>query len=133
VGQLISQMLSEQLIPFAALDANSARVAEGKKKDFPVFFGDAGERACMRVCVCLCVRAWERELRELRERERERGVDGRVALGFAVCVQGFGVCVCVSPGRPLIYTGAPLPDVQHSSTTPMTWRVCVCVCVCVCV
>ncbi|PNH03790.1 K(+) efflux antiporter 2, chloroplastic [Tetrabaena socialis] len=43
VGQIIAQMLSEQLIPFVALDVSSARVAVGKKKDVPVFFGDAAD------------------------------------------------------------------------------------------
>jgi hypothetical protein len=45
VGQIIAQLLSEQLIPFVALDVSSARVAVGKKKDVPVYFGDAGERS----------------------------------------------------------------------------------------
>ncbi|KAG2452077.1 hypothetical protein HYH02_003113 [Chlamydomonas schloesseri] len=47
VGQIIAQMLSEQLIPFVALDVSSARVAVGKKKDVPVFFGDAGSASVM--------------------------------------------------------------------------------------
>lgn len=42
MGQIIAQMLSEQLIPFVALDVSSARVSVGKKKDVPVYFGDAG-------------------------------------------------------------------------------------------
>ncbi len=42
MGQIIAQLLSEQLIPFVALDVSSARVAVGKKKDVPVYFGDAG-------------------------------------------------------------------------------------------
>ncbi|KAG2422408.1 hypothetical protein HXX76_016053 [Chlamydomonas incerta] len=47
VGQIIAQMLSEQLIPFVALDVSSARVSVGKKKDVPVFFGDAGSASVM--------------------------------------------------------------------------------------
>ncbi|GIL80514.1 hypothetical protein Vretifemale_9703, partial [Volvox reticuliferus] len=47
VGQIIAQMLSEQLIPFVALDVSSARVAVGKKKDVPVYFGDAGSYSVM--------------------------------------------------------------------------------------
>lgn len=43
MGQLIAQMLSEQLIPFVALDVNNDAVANGRKKDYPVYFGDAGE------------------------------------------------------------------------------------------
>ncbi|XP_027334038.1 K(+) efflux antiporter 2, chloroplastic-like isoform X2 [Abrus precatorius] len=44
VGQIIAQLLSEQLIPFVALDVRSDRVAIGRSLDLPVYFGDAGSR-----------------------------------------------------------------------------------------
>ncbi|TKY63884.1 K(+) efflux antiporter 2 [Spatholobus suberectus] len=44
VGQIIAQLLSEQLIPFVALDVRSDRVAIGRSLDLPVYFGDAGNR-----------------------------------------------------------------------------------------
>jgi monovalent cation:proton antiporter-2 (CPA2) family protein len=44
VGQIISQLLSERLIPFVALDVRSERVSMGRALDLPVFFGDAGSR-----------------------------------------------------------------------------------------
>ena len=47
VGQLIAQMLSEELIPFVALDTSAARVQEGKANDLPVYFGDAGSPAVL--------------------------------------------------------------------------------------
>ena len=47
VGQLIAQMLSEELIPFVALDTSSTRVQEGKAQDLPVYFGDAGSPAVL--------------------------------------------------------------------------------------
>ncbi|GFR41614.1 hypothetical protein Agub_g2339 [Astrephomene gubernaculifera] len=47
VGQVIAQLLSEQMIPFVALDVSSARVSVGKKKDVPVYFGDAGSQSVM--------------------------------------------------------------------------------------
>ena len=47
VGQLIAQMLSEQLIPFVALDVRSERVAQGRSGDLPVYFGDAGSPAVL--------------------------------------------------------------------------------------
>ncbi|KAG2488128.1 hypothetical protein HYH03_013274 [Edaphochlamys debaryana] len=47
VGQIIAQMLSEQLIPFVAVDVSSVRVAVGKKKELPVYFGDAGSSSVM--------------------------------------------------------------------------------------
>ncbi|KAL8166971.1 hypothetical protein V2J09_008470 [Rumex salicifolius] len=42
VGQIISQLLSERLIPFVALDIRSDRVTIGRALDLPVYFGDAG-------------------------------------------------------------------------------------------
>jgi monovalent cation:proton antiporter-2 (CPA2) family protein len=47
VGQLIAQMLGEELIPFVALDLSAARVQEGKANDLPVYFGDAGSPAVL--------------------------------------------------------------------------------------
>eukprot|EP00877_Chromochloris_zofingiensis_P008397 jgi/Chrzof1/3810/Cz13g09190.t1_KEA1[v5.2] len=47
VGQIIAQMLSEQLIPFVALDVRSDRVQAGKALDLPVYFGDAGSPAVL--------------------------------------------------------------------------------------
>jgi len=47
VGQLIAQMLSEELIPFVALDVSAGRVQEGKANDLPVYFGDAGSPAVL--------------------------------------------------------------------------------------
>lgn len=47
VGRLIAQMLSEQLIPFVALDSSIGRVQEGKALDLPVYFGDAGSAAVL--------------------------------------------------------------------------------------
>ncbi|XP_002987899.2 K(+) efflux antiporter 2, chloroplastic [Selaginella moellendorffii] len=44
VGQIISQMLSERLIPFVALDVRSERVSMGRALDLPVYFGDAGSK-----------------------------------------------------------------------------------------
>eukprot|EP00955_Chlamydomonas_euryale_P059786 357496-Chlamydomonas_euryale.AAC.2 len=41
-GQLVAQLLSENLIPFVALDASMDKIAEGKVHDLPVYFGDAG-------------------------------------------------------------------------------------------
>ncbi len=47
VGQLIAQMLSEELIPFVALDTSAGRVQDGKSSDLPVYFGDAGSPAVL--------------------------------------------------------------------------------------
>jgi voltage-gated potassium channel Kch len=47
VGQLIAQMLSEELIPFVALDVSASRVQDGKSLDLPVYFGDAGSPAVL--------------------------------------------------------------------------------------
>ncbi|GAX83065.1 hypothetical protein CEUSTIGMA_g10491.t1 [Chlamydomonas eustigma] len=41
-GQLIAQLLSENLIPFVAVDSSSDQVYKGKAQDLPVYFGDAG-------------------------------------------------------------------------------------------
>lgn len=46
-GQLIGQLLSENLIPFVALDVSNERVAAGKAQDLPVYFGDAGSPAVL--------------------------------------------------------------------------------------
>jgi len=47
VGQFIAQMLSEELIPFVALDTSAGRVQDGKGSDLPVYFGDAGSPAVL--------------------------------------------------------------------------------------
>ncbi|CAL5382968.1 unnamed protein product [Camellia sinensis] len=44
VGQIITQLLSERLIPFVALDVRSDQVAVSRALDLPVYFGDAGSR-----------------------------------------------------------------------------------------
>jgi monovalent cation:proton antiporter-2 (CPA2) family protein len=46
-GQLIATLLSEQLIPFVALDMRSDRVTAGRDDELPVFFGDAGSPAVL--------------------------------------------------------------------------------------
>jgi len=46
-GQLIGQLLSENLIPFVALDVSNERVAAGKAQDLPIYFGDAGSPAVL--------------------------------------------------------------------------------------
>lgn len=46
-GQLLAQILSENLIPFVALDVSTERVAAGKAHDLPVYFGDAGSPAVL--------------------------------------------------------------------------------------
>jgi voltage-gated potassium channel Kch len=47
VGKIIAQTLSEELIPFVALDMSAARVQEGKELDLPVYFGDSGSPAVL--------------------------------------------------------------------------------------
>jgi hypothetical protein len=42
VGQMVSQLLSERLIQFVALDVRSDRVQAGRAMNLPVYFGDAG-------------------------------------------------------------------------------------------
>lgn len=42
VGKLIGGVLSEQNIPYIALDVRSERIGSGRKKGLPIFFGDAG-------------------------------------------------------------------------------------------
>jgi len=46
-GQLIAQLLSENLIPFVAIDVQTDRVATGRAQDLPVYFGDAGSPAVL--------------------------------------------------------------------------------------
>ncbi len=41
IGNIIARLLNDQMIPFVAIDMNMARVAAGRKSNFPVFFGDA--------------------------------------------------------------------------------------------
>jgi len=40
VGQMLGELLSGHLIPFVALDTDMRCVAEGRKKGWPVFYGD---------------------------------------------------------------------------------------------
>ena len=40
-GHIIARLLSEQMVPFVAIDMNMSRVSEGRKMGLPVFFGDA--------------------------------------------------------------------------------------------
>lgn len=47
MGQVLSELLSEQLIPFVAVDASSERVLEGKSSNLPVYFADAGSELVM--------------------------------------------------------------------------------------
>lgn len=47
VGQMIGQMLSEELIPFVAVDIDSNRVQAGRDRDLPIYFGDAGSPAVL--------------------------------------------------------------------------------------
>ncbi|CAL5382947.1 unnamed protein product [Camellia sinensis] len=44
VRQIITQLLSERLIPFVAFDVRSDQVAVSCALDLPVYFGDAGSR-----------------------------------------------------------------------------------------
>jgi Kef-type K+ transport system membrane component KefB/voltage-gated potassium channel Kch len=46
-GQLIAELLSENQIPFVAVDQNIECVSKGKAKDLPVYFGDAGSPAVL--------------------------------------------------------------------------------------
>lgn len=41
VGQMLAEFLTARLIPFVAIDTDMRRVAEGRGKGWPVFFGDA--------------------------------------------------------------------------------------------
>lgn len=41
VGQILSRLLSERLIPFVAIDSDMNRIAEGRSRNLPVFYGDA--------------------------------------------------------------------------------------------
>ncbi len=41
VGQMLGEILNSRLVPFVALDIDMHCVTEGRKKGFPVFFGDA--------------------------------------------------------------------------------------------
>lgn len=48
VGKILAKILSERLIPFIVLDTNMSRVAEGRAKGLPVFFGDVGRLEVLR-------------------------------------------------------------------------------------
>lgn len=39
-GQIVAQILSENMIPFVIVDLNMARVTQGRARGLPVFFGD---------------------------------------------------------------------------------------------
>lgn len=41
IGQIIGRLLSDQMVPYVAIDMSMARVSEGRKQGLPVFFGDA--------------------------------------------------------------------------------------------
>lgn len=41
------QILSENLIPFVAIDTGTDCVAAGKAQDLPVYYGDAGSPAVL--------------------------------------------------------------------------------------
>lgn len=41
VGQMLAEILDSRLIPFVALDVDMYRIAEGREKGWPVFYGDA--------------------------------------------------------------------------------------------
>ena len=44
VGQTVAKLLESQELPYVALDANADLVSEWRKRDAPVFFGDASRR-----------------------------------------------------------------------------------------
>jgi voltage-gated potassium channel Kch len=47
VGNMIGELLTEQLVPFIALDVSADAVGKARAKDYPVFFGDAGSNAVL--------------------------------------------------------------------------------------
>jgi len=47
VGRMIGELLSEQLIPFVAVDVSAEDVQKGRDMDAPVYFGDAGSPAVL--------------------------------------------------------------------------------------
>ena len=47
VGNMIGELLSEQLIPFVALDVSADAVGKARANDLPVYFGDAGSNAVL--------------------------------------------------------------------------------------
>ena len=47
VGNMIGELLSEQLIPFVALDVSADAVSKARANDLPVYFGDAGSNAVL--------------------------------------------------------------------------------------
>lgn len=48
VGQMIAALLLERMISFVAIDNNMEKVAQGRKRGFPVFYGDAQRIEVMR-------------------------------------------------------------------------------------
>ena len=47
VGNMIGELLSEQLIPFVGLDVSADIVGKARANDVPVYFGDAGSNAVL--------------------------------------------------------------------------------------
>lgn len=41
IGQIVTRLLSEHMVPYVAIDMNMTRISEGKRQGLPVFFGDA--------------------------------------------------------------------------------------------
>ncbi len=48
VGKLMAQVMSQEIIPFVAIDNDMARVAEGRARGYPVFYGDARRAMVMK-------------------------------------------------------------------------------------
>ncbi|HUX79231.1 MAG TPA: monovalent cation:proton antiporter-2 (CPA2) family protein, partial [Alphaproteobacteria bacterium] len=48
VGQMLGEILASRMIPFVALDIDLARVTEGRKKGYSVFYGDARRREVLK-------------------------------------------------------------------------------------
>jgi len=62
VGQMVSQLLSERLFQFVALDVRSERVQAGRALNLPVYFGDAGSAGVLHsvgagkaTCAVICL------------------------------------------------------------------------------
>jgi Kef-type K+ transport system membrane component KefB/voltage-gated potassium channel Kch len=50
VGKLLGTMLAEHNIPYLAIDSDSANAAKERKAGFPVYFGDATDKAFLDKC-----------------------------------------------------------------------------------
>lgn len=48
VGQLVTKMLTDRMIPFVALDKNMEKVSQGRSSGLPIFYGDARRLHVMR-------------------------------------------------------------------------------------